>query len=54
MVCEIGQRTVYAEAALSESAPCWLGKQAVKAAVEIAALATELLLYLRAKKAKTK
>ena len=52
MGCEIGQRTVYAEAELSGSAPCWLGKQAVKAADEIAALATELLPYLGEKKRK--
>ena len=54
MGCEIGQRTVYAEAELAGSAPCWLGKQAVKAAEEISALATELQPYLREKKAKTK
>lgn len=54
MGCEIGQRTVYAEAELAGSAPCWMGKQAVKAADEISALATELQPYLREKKAKTK
>ena len=42
MSCEIGQRTVSAEAKLACSAPCWVGKQAVKAADEISELATEL------------
>lgn len=54
MGCEIGQRTVYAEAELAGSAPCWMGKQAVKAADEISALATELQPYLKEKKAKIK
>lgn len=49
---EIGQRTVYAEAELAGSAPCRMGKQAIKAADEISALATELQPYLREKKTK--
>ena len=43
MGCEIGQRTVYAEAELAGSAPCWMGKPAIKATDEISALTTELL-----------
>ncbi len=42
MGCEIGQRTVSAEAKLACSAPCWLGKQVVNAADKISELATEL------------
>lgn len=54
MGCEIGQRTVYAEAELAGSAPCWMGKPAIKAADEISALATELLPYLGDKPSKRK
>lgn len=40
---EIGNRTVFAEAELYGSAPCWMGRAADKAAGEVAALATEIL-----------
>lgn len=39
---EIGQRTAFAVAALSGTAPCWMGAPAEKAAAEVAALANEL------------
>lgn len=39
---EIRQRTAFAVAALSGSAPCWMGSTAEKAAAEVAALVDEL------------